>query len=612
MKPKYPTPVEIRAALKDMNAELASKKAEAAAFLEELDSTSPESLLDEGGSVEQPEEIGAPIDEEGGEGMEEGKEGKEPKIENADDAKDVLNEAKNDLSAVVDALDEVMGEGVEEEKKASVRRFNPRYASAINTIREKAETAISDADSALKHWAFILKKRNPAADVKDSNLKQAMNTLKDVNAFWNFATKLLGRKVEATAVPPTGAEFSGDKWPNGKDPKMVEDRAWHKGADKFDSDVNFENARPNPAVDHRLDTTEYSRDDKPFVNASFKFNEESPYDSYWEVTDTKSKRVLHAPFIGAPDKLGKKNRRGLDVFGSEEYGKKIVSNVILQEMKKTAGKTKVSGIDFIKSELNADEFPIKTSSLVAKARDPKVKDKAKIRRYYADAYGSPEYARELTSKEDTKNLKKNSGEGSSPAKDSMDVEYTPEHEHPKDTNTGEDEPGEAKNGPGTLSSKKDPQVIKARVAKALEAARIYASRGIIPFTKQALYDKAKALLALEEKEFGIKVATIEELPVKNENAIKQAHIPDTETGIVGNPAEGVSDPKATVKTEGIDSSVKGDAKVSESTKIVPQMVSTSGDKGTSPAIPFTTVEAKLRQKGVDVGALNLRRPRYRS
>ena len=605
MKPNTKSPSVIQSALREMNAELAGKITEAKEFLEELDSTSPDSLVDEGGfdlGVGAPNGEGDVEDATALEGEMPSEEKEETKkIETPEEAKKVLDEAKEDLQAVVDALDNVMGEGVEEEKKASFRRFNDRYASSLQALRVKAEKAIDDANSAMKHWSVLLENRNEASKIKDSSLKQAISTIKDVGTFWDVLTKVVGRRVQATAVPPTGAEFSGDKWPNGKDPKMVEDRAWHKGADKFEADRSFEDARPNAAVDNRLTTVDYSRDDKPFVNASFKYNLASPYDSYWEITDTKTNRRVRASFIGAPDRLGTKDRDGLKRFGTEEYGQRIVSNAILQQMKKDAGKADISGLDFLISELNAKEVPMKTAGDVT-AREPKVKDKASVRRYYAEAYGSPEYARELTSSE------KKAGEGS-PAKDPMNVEYTPKDDKVESTNTGEDEPGEAKDGPGTLS-KQDPSVTKARVAKAIDVARIYASRGVIPFTKQALYDKAKELLAMSDADFNAKKATLEEFPIRNEAALKSAHIPDTETGIVGNPAEGVRDPKATVKTEGIDSSVKSDAKATQSAAVVPQLAKTASDE--SAPLPFNTLASKLGRKGIDVNSLNLRRPRYRS
>jgi len=435
-------------------------------------------------------------------------------------------------------------------------------------------------------------------------LKQAADTIKEVSKFTKLLNKLTGkREVTATGVPPTGAEFSGDKWPGGKNPAEVELRAKDAGSAKFNKDKVFEDKRPNPAVDHRLDTTEYTRDDTPYVNASFRFNEGSPFESFWDIKDTKVGKRIVASFLNTPSTLGKKTQAALKYFSGEEYGKKIIDNILRVQAEKDSGKRNITGIDYIKNQLNAEYIgKSKSASLDAEARDPKVKDKAKIRRYYKDAYGDAEYARELTSKKkDPKAKVAMEGEGGS--NDDMDVEYKPDDEHPKDKNEGEQ-----KDGTGTISSV-DPEIVKAKARKAVELAKLYASRGSIPFTKEAIYTKAKEFMNISDQDYSVRESTLKELPVVNENALKLAHIPDTEVGISGNKAEGVRDPKAAVKTDGLEGSPKTDAKISKQSSIVPQVSSEVEGKAPEVSSFFTTTEKRLRDKGINVQGARLRYPR---
>jgi hypothetical protein len=115
-------------------------------------------------------------------------------------------------------------------------------------------------------------------------------------------------------------------------------------------------------------------------------------------------------------------------------------------------------------------------------------------------------------------------------------------------------------------------------------------------------------MQLDDATFGIKEATIDELPIVSEAALKEAHIPDAETGIVGNLFEGVRDPKAQVKAEDVDSTVKSDAKISKQANIVPQIQSQVPIGKLSVADSFHTIENRLKQKGLDPTKTRLRMP----
>jgi hypothetical protein len=600
------TAQEVTSALKSMVAELNSVKKEAADYAGEVSEMKPEELVGQGGppqSDEQGEEGG-----EGGEfGEEHGEKGEEKatKIDTPEAAKKVLDKAIKDLQDVVDNLDGICGAAESEIKEAKLERFNDKYASKLTKLTEVADKGIADAKDALKHWAFLRQAHQPSKSLKDSNLKSALKTIEEVGIFQKAVQKIFGkREVTATAVPPTGAEFSGDKFPSKTgDPKLVEERAWQGSADKFKRDRKWEDARVNPAVDNRLTTVDYSRDDKPHVNASFTFKEENPYESYWDVVDTKVGKRMVANFLNTPDELGDKDENAFKFFASREYGKRIVENIMTKEQEKEAklaSKTSgsaIDGIDFVKNTLNG-----KYAKLTNEARAPKIKDKAAVRKYYADMYGDGEFARELTSN------KKKAAEGES--KD-MDVEYTPEKEHPEEANAGE-QFEKAKDGPGKLTSKKeDPELIKARARRSVDVARYYAAIGAIPFEQKAIYAKAQELMGLEDSVFNTKEATLRELPIVNEAALKEAHIPESEYGVIGNTNTGVSEPKSTVETENLNATVNSDAKISskKTASIVPQLTSDVGGLKLSSA--FTTLESKLAKVGVSLGSARIRRPVYK-
>ena len=284
-------------ALGEMASELATTKQKVEKFAEDLSAMKPEDMdfnFDKGAPEEGKEE-GAP--EEGAEPMEEsGKEEEKEKLPKTDEEKKkVLDEAKKDIQSVVDSLDGVQGQAEQEKEAASIKRPNAVYASNLNSLRKSAEDVIDDANSALKHWAYLKKAYRPQekiAELTHTDLKQVANTLEQLSALEKVMDKIgfvrKAKIVNATAVPPTGSEFSGDKWPNGKNPVEIETRHWEAGASEFHKDVAKENKLPNPAVDDRLTDAGNPHEDKPYVNASLFVPEDNKFGAYWNVEDTKS------------------------------------------------------------------------------------------------------------------------------------------------------------------------------------------------------------------------------------------------------------------------------------------------------------------------------------
>lgn len=554
-------------ALAEMKAELEAVKAAVEDFDAQLGDTGPSDIdfggMDESGPSED-------IDFGGGEG-EEGKE-KEPVIKTPEDAKKALEEAKKDISNVVENLDGLVGQTEEEEKIATFKRPNEKYASTIASLASNADKAITDAKGALKHWAFLLKLKKKASKtpINDNRLKSALDTVKEAKS---LVSEVEGLFKAGTSVPPTGAKFTGDKWPNGKDPKTVEDHHWEAGASKFHKDKKFEDARPNPAVDERLTTVEYPRDDSPFVNASVHVVDgENKEASYWDIADTKSGKRMLVTFASLPDEIGPKDEKTFKMFITPRYGRLIASNIAQH------------GFDSIKEQLDGKLAKFVPTSLAKVAAD----SKTNVRKYYTDAYGDAEFSKRMVAGQD---------------KENMDIAYKPKDDKVKEADTN------VKDGEGTLSTQKvDPQLIRAKAAKAVELAQFAASRGIIPFTKQAVRKTAQEYMKYTDEQFKFAEATYGKLPLVNEAALKSAHIPDAESGIVGNPLEGVRDQGASASTEDLDSGVASDAKVSsKKASFVPQV---TVDNQLNKKSPFKSRMVDGLQKK---GALSdVRKPHYKT
>jgi hypothetical protein len=576
-------------ALGEMASELATTKQRVEKFAEDLSAMKPEDMdfsfgkeAPEEGKAEEPVEGAEPNMEESG--KEEAKE-KLPKTK--EEAKKMLEEACKDVQAVVDGLDGILGQAEQEKESAQIKRPNEKYASTLNDLRKNAEIAIEDANSALRHWAFLKKAYRPQekiAELTHTDLKQVANTLEQVSALEKVMDKLgfvrKSKVVNATAVPPTGAEFSGDKLPAGKNIAEVEIRHWEAGATEFDKNIAKENKLPNPAVDERLTDAGNPHDEKPYVNASLYIPEDNKFGAYWNVEDTKSGKNFKAAFINIPASLGPKDEKSFAVFASKQYGERIATRVIQ------------SGIDEVATSMGG-KF-VKTADLQNEARNPKIKDKAKVRKYFADAFGDKAYARELTSSE----------KGADGSK--MNVEYTPADEHPEAKNNEK-----TKDGPGKISAQEptaeEKQLIRARAERSVELAKVLASRGGILFVKTAVLAQAGKYMKMDDATFSATAAALESLPIVNESALREAHIPDTEKGIVGNKSEGVRQPSAKVKTEDINSTVKADANISKSASLVPQTVSDSEGKNDISSL-FSTTASRLEKKGISI--TKLRRPTY--
>ena len=614
-----PTQQIYTSALKGLIKDLVSARLTVKAYKEEVDEMKPEDFdfseeLEPGSEEKEeisegPDEKFEEEEEEEGEGEEEGEEGEEkgkkPKIKTPEEAKKALEQCKKDLDEVIEHLDDVSGAAEEGKATASKGRISATFTANMPQLCTQAERVLDDAADALNHWSFLKRKYNPTSSIKNPKIKDAIATIKEVKEASNLFTRLFGGKKEAkqvtsTGVPPTGAKFTGDKWPDGKNPAEVELRHWHKGAEEFDRDKKFEDARPNSAIEDRLNDIEYQHNDKPFVNATRGLLDPTKTGSaYWDIFDSKSGKRIVATFTGTPADLGPKTENTLREFRSNAYGNKVIARI---------GQI---GIEKVATELNAKFYPITKASLQVIAGE---EGKGSLRKYYTDAFGDSGYAAKMTS-------------GGGASRDMKgEIGYKPEHEDP---NTKTDK---TKDGPGKISSRRiawkkeeededekkekkeasqDPTIVAAKARRSVEASKVFASRGLIKFTVPAIFKKAQELTSMGDTAFKEVMASITQLPIVYGYALQAtAHIPDTEYGIVGNTREGVRDPNAEVQTEDMEGDIKGDAKIKKnaSRSFIPQGYVDNSVNGLKINTQFRTVESQLQAKGVDL--TKIRKAKY--
>jgi len=617
------TTAQVNKNIREMLSELSSVKKSAQYLLNKISNDMPESFMG-AGTGDMPKEdsvnLGGAEDMGGdlggggfpeGEGSPEGSElgkAKVPEIKTPEEAKKTVNEAITDLKAVVDGIDNITDQGsdVEEKTKSATFRLSSKVQNEIGLLTQQAVSALEDGRGAIKHWSFLLKKK-PSTTYTGSPLAQVIKNVKEAKDTW----RELGQ-VFSTAVPPTGAEFSGDKGVNGDNNYSAKKEIKHyqAGNEKFHANKAKEDALPNAAVEPRLTDAGNPHELGAYVNAKI-VNNKSVFGTALVVRSlNKEKKGKYA--VVTWDKLspqvGDKTAENYAIFTSPIYTQNIESNV------------KKSGIDAVAAYLNADVDTIGLA--VTSEREPKVKDKAKLRAYYADAFGDAEFARGLTSNKKSgtdlgagiNDAAANKGTKSG---DDMNINYTPEEESANDVEgglTGGNDAGSVGSGKPKTEASVEVRMAKARAA--VDFSRLAASRGIVQFTKTAIADYARKVVAYDETKFSAQKELIESMPITNESALKEARIPDNEEverGILANTAEAVRKPaNKNVSTEGVDASVKSDGKISQAA-IVPQMQTTSSLQKESFAHNLNTYANRLRKQGLDPDSESFRkvRPHYK-
>ena len=603
---------QVNANLKNMLQDLGVVKASAVYLLNKLSHDAPESFMGAGEGEMSPEdsqaispglegaepETGAGVPGEPGA---EGKPGekKAPEVKTPEEAKKVVNEAIVDLKSVVEGIDNITEQGTDMEQKTSSQTFrlSSKVTSEIGVLTNQAVAALNDAQDAIAHYAWLLKKKSnttPSGNVFVENVKEGVKVWKELG------------QVLGTAVAPTGAEFSGDKLLP-KQPRAVEIKHFEAGNEKFHTDKAKDDKMPNAAAEPRLTDEGNPHELGAYVNSKAVAKNDKFSSAIVIRTLNKDKKGKYAvvTWDKLNDTIGPKTATNYAKFLSPGFSQNLEMHA------------KKNGIDALAAFLNAD---VDTIGLQSTAREPKVEDKAKLRAYYADAYGDAEFAKELTSK-DQKPVKTgtelamgiNQDKAGNVAKggDDMNVAYKPQVDSAEEVEGGL-EGGRKEDSLGTGGAPVKGASLEVRQAKARQAvdlARLAASRGQIKFTKAAVAEKAHEIVKFSDEKFTAYKEILQSMPEVN-SALKEARIPDdeeVEQGIIGNRHEAVRDPKAPVPTEGLNTQVKSDAKISQASidaqktrtaNVVPQLQVTSALTKESFVNNMDTLQNRLAKKGL--------------
>jgi len=613
------TTAQVNQSLREMLTELASVKKSAQYLMNKLSNDMPESFTGAGAGDMSSEDnanlgggdlAGGDLGGAPAEGAEMGKE-KAPEIKTPEEAKKTVNEAITDLKAVVDGIDNITDQGTEMEEKTSSRTFrlSAKAQNEIGLLTQQAISAVEDGKGAIRHWAFLLKRKASSNVSKNSPLHEVVQNVKEAKQAWQE----LGQ-VFATAVPPTGAEFSGDKGINGdiNYSAKKEIKQYQAGNEEFHKNKAKEDAIPNAASEPRLTDDGNPHELGAYVNAKV-VNKNNVFGSALVVralNKDKNGKFAVVTWDKLSKAVGDKTAENYAIFTSPAFSQNVENHV------------RKNGIDAVAAYLNAE---VDTIGLAATAeREPKVKDKAKLRAYYKDAFGDAEFARELTSAQKTGTelglgINSDKAGAVSAGGDDMNTAYKPEDES-ADATKGGLEGGNSANSVGTGKAKTEAsiEVRKAKARIAVDFSRLAASRGIVQFTKTAIADYARKVVEYNEAKFAAQKELLESMAIVNESALKEARIPENEeveSGILANKREGVRKPEnKDVSTEGVAADVKADGKLSQSASaVVPQMQTVSSLQKESFANNLDTYANRLRKQGIDPVAESFRkvRPHYR-
>jgi hypothetical protein len=608
--------------LKDMMVELLATKNSAKYLLNKIADGMPEQFMGagNGGNMSTEDESnlgggadmgGAPPTEDEGQGAPPeglGEEKKEKEIKTPEEAKKVVNEAITDLKAVVDGIDSITGQGEEmtEKTESKTARFSSKMQQEFGLLTRQASSAIDDARSAIRHWAYLLKRKNSASIAPNATSHDIVKNVQEGVRVWRELGAVLG-----TAVPPTGAEFSGDKGINGdiNYSARKEIKNFQAGNEEFHKNKAKEDRMPNPSSEPRLLDEGNPHEFGAYVNA--KIVQKTPVFGSAIVMRTLNKeghgRYAVATWESLSNAVGPKTAANYEIFTSPAFAKNVEDHM------------RKNGIEAVAAYLNAE---VDSIGLQTTAREPKVKDKAKLRAYYADAYGDKEFARELTSVQKQgadlgMGINQDKANAVTKGGVDMNIAYKPEADSANAEEGGLEGGNKADSvGSGKVDTKASLEVRQARARAAVDFARLAASRNVIPFTKIAIATKAREVVEYPESKFSAQKELLESMPITNEAALKEARIPENEevqSGIVANTREAVREPKNTsVSTEGLKSEVKTEAKVTQA-GVVPQMQATSALSKEPFTAKMSTISNRLRAQGLNPETEPFRtvRPHYR-
>ena len=621
--------------LKEMLQDLKQAKANVMDLKKMAEEFEPEDFDFEGEGEDFGEE---PMEEksEGGEEGAEGPEKEEkPEIKTPEEAKKALETAKDDIEDVIEHLDSVTDEAGEEEKKASFRRKSDKYASNLSNLAKTAQKAIVDANRCVSYWKpFLSKQVVSSKHIQNDKIKEAVQTVKEAHGLMKMLGNIFSKEgkvqKEATATPPTRSVFTGDKWPSEHgDSSEVEVRSWEAGASRFHKDNDKYNANPNASDEPRLVDEVDPHDEKPYIESSFVYVKSNPKTSGWKIYDKRTKRQVIARFDRLPSEIGPKNAQTFKEFSSKKYANAIIQKVAQSGLERV--RKELNGLYAKKVSLASSDSKSTVRKYFADAYGD-----ATFAREMTGSYGSeedmadqidykPEFDKVRDDKEDEpggakegvgkitsirrkargENLfDKNEGEdeystdfddgfetdaddggnyhgdrehrmGKKHRPGNVEKPHSEQDQYEFEENSAYDEAEADKEGIfGNLQEK------KAKAYQAVELARKFAAVGQIEYSRDAIAKKASEIMNWTNSKYATTSELLGQFKLVVPNALsdtnfpKEAHLPESEKGVVGNAKEGVRDPQAEVDTEGeINSDVAKDAEIKKHASFVPQGMS---------------------------------------
>lgn len=477
---------------------------------------------------------------------------------------------------------------------------------------------------------------------------------------------------------PTEVKDTGDKWPAKGDSAKVEVNHWHAGNEEFKRTKTKEDRNPNAAAEPRLTDAGSPHDAKPYINATL-VRDRIAKQSQWIVTNNRTGRKIAFSFGSVCPNASDVTKENYAMFTSDDYRAQIIREASRYGMDYVKRATMAKEFSLEKSGTSSDLLRSAIAKLEIEAKtNPKKRAKLiQLKKLAEDEMPPMGPPNDMGGGEPGEGGEKPEKETETTTVEVPPVEKAVKQiEKAVDTivdQVGLEEPGEKKEEPGEPGEKEEkpptegnPFVMSSRAKKvlaqegteglvayytkafgdagyarelvkmhtkasktggisrsaataradqAVQLARLQASRGLIPFTKQSVKEAALKVAQLDT--YGYKYAWdfTEALPEVEPLALTAGEIPeaeDIESGVVGNRTEGVRNPLGKVKVQGeIANNVASDAAVEsgpvpEGAKsarmvrragIVPQIQ--SDFSGAAQALPFTTTESRLAAMGVD-------------
>jgi len=584
--------------------------------------------------AEEFEETGEEL--EGEEVIEEGEE-EESEYEDLT-PKETLEYAVMDVQEAIDALDIIQDQLVE-----ASRRLHPsvRYSSGLQELLQglvtRAEGTILEGQKSLNHFRDVTREvpvvkpprvEEPISAITDPEdvipepsispaavlpgaptparaslsiegiVKQAESLLVGADKLRSIATgeedepdeedKAAKKKKEDTtkesamsksiskkgaAYPPTDAQFTGDKQISPV-PQEKELSHWHEGDARGDRDKSTEERYDLNNIGDRIELYERIKT----LTADLRRSKESALESMWSIRDgnTHLGNITFADVVRVEDKEnGGYDRENYATFLSDDYGEELKYAVMmhgpeaLQNGFASLTEEQLTQIETLASEVRQSKFAdlegAKEAALniIRAFESPEVPDKGKLIAYFTDAYGDAEYARKLVNALLARREKLAKAI-------QVGLQYKAAYES---------------------VTKQSSRKVRAR--RALDVANTMKDKGLI--TEAGVKDKAIEIAKYTDEQFEA-VAGLFGLAAPDEDF--ERHMQDAATaGIVGNPLEGVRNPKAKADTEDLQPEVKSDAKLSslDVSEADIEAVASEGEQEIAGVAPQLVKEAKETQ-----------------